>query len=154
MLQGYYYPNDPNGPNLELKYPVRAKKGVDLMKVDDKEHAIRLWHLRSRKYIFETLRGWTMQRKVAFRFNENHFNNAVANKDQAADRILHMLLSHYESALPLLCLRVKQARKDIECIAPSASSRFLSHYEEVIKPMVDWCEEYSDSVYRKKVSNN
>lgn len=152
MLQVYYYPNEPYGPNVKIKYPKRAKEKVDTIRVDSREHAVRLWHLRTRKYIFETLRGWTLQRKHAFRFSENNFNNAVANKDQAAERIMLMLLSHYESALPLLALRVSQARKEIEFIAPLGGSKFLNHYEEVIKPIVEWCEDYSKEMYQSKKS--
>lgn len=152
MLQVYYYPNEPYGPNVKIKYPQRAKEKVDTVRVDDREHAIRLWHLRTRKYIFETLRGWALQRKHAFRFSENHFQKDLPKKDQAAERIMLMLLSHYESSLPLLAMRVSQSRKDIELIAPLSGSKFLNHYEEVIKPIVEWCEDYSKEFYQSKKS--
>lgn len=152
MLQVIYYPNEPNGPNVKIKYPSRAKEQVDTIRVDDREHAVRLWHLRTRKYIFETLRGWTLQRKHAFRFAENNFKNALANKDHAAEVVMLMLLTHYESALPLLAFRVAQAKKEIDLIAPHGSSKFFNHYEEVIKPIIEWCEDYSKEVLKSNKS--
>lgn len=154
MLRVFYYPNEPDGPNVKIKYPRRARAQVDVIRVTDREHAQRLWNVRTRKYIFDTLRGWTLQRQYTFRYAENNFKNVVRQNDDAVEAILHMLMSHYESALPVLASKVAQLSAEIDQIAPKRWSRFLSYYREVIQPIVQWCEEYSNEFYSKKANNH
>src|SRR5690606_5157241 len=102
MLHGIYYKDIHEGPNLELNYPSRAKHPKEVLTVKDIAHAERLWNIRTRKYIFDTLRGWALQRKHAMNIHENNFKYQLVWKNAAVERLLFCLMTHYESPLQLL----------------------------------------------------
>lgn len=152
MLQAIYY-NQEKEANLEICYPKRARLPKEVLTVRNFDQATRVWNIRTRKYIFDKLRGWVMQRKHAIGYSENHLKDRYAAKLVTIDRLLLTLMHNYESKLPVLAAKVAAERKNIEFIAPYLNSRYYDHYEEVILPIVEWCESVQDEINKQKQLN-
>ncbi|HWK58709.1 MAG TPA: hypothetical protein VNQ80_15305 [Parapedobacter sp.] len=124
---------------LILEYPKRAHLPKRVVPVMSTDHAVTVWTVQARKYIFEQLRGFVLQRSkaVVLMTGARH-----ARAQNAVDKLLFMLMGGYESTLPALCAKVVADSDLIEELAPGPFSRFRHHYQEVIMPIVEWCGNY------------
>lgn len=153
MLTGIYHNQVTDGKNFEVKYPALARKTPEYLTVTDKSHGERLLMIRTKKYLFETLRGWVMQRQHAINAGENHFKPSISTKNVIVEKFLLMLMSNYESSLPRLICKIAENRWEIEQLAPSIYSKYYNHYEEVILPILEWTEEMKAQLKRVQAHN-
>lgn len=124
---------------LILEYPKRARLPKEMLPVKSQQHAISLWKIKARRYIFDTLHKWTLQRQYACQYS---IGTEYTKKMIAVDKLLFMLIHNYEGALLGLCAKVVADRHHIEQLAPRPKSRYWQHYQEVIIPIVEWCEKH------------
>lgn len=136
MLTGHL---DTTQRTLVLEYPKRAHLPRLIIPVKSTDHAILLWNVQARKYIFEQLRGFVLQRSKAVELMTGSKRDRCQN---AVDKLLLMLMGGYESPLPALCAKVVRDSDLIAALEPGPFSRFRHHYKEVIAPIVEWCGEY------------
>lgn len=128
---------------LILEYPKRAHLPRKCLPVKNLDHAISIWNIQARKYIFETLRGFVLQRSKAIFLMNGSKRTRCSN---AVDKLLLMLMGGYESPLDRLCAKVKRDAHLIKELEPGPFSRFRHHYAEVIVPIVEWCSQYLDDM--------
>lgn len=124
---------------LVLEYPKRAHLPKNTIPVRSTDHAVAVWTIQAKKYMFDTLRGYVMQRQAAM---QSATGTRYAQAMQAVDKLLLMLMSSYEARLPVMCARIVRDREWFDVIEPGAFSRFSAHYKEVILPIFEWCEQY------------
>lgn len=136
MLTGHL---DTKARVLILEYPKRAHLPKRVVPVRSTDHAVTVWTVQARKYIFEQLRGFVLQRSKAVVLMTGTRQRRAQN---AVDKLLLMLMGGYESTLPALCAKVVRDGDLIEELAPGHFSRFRHHYQEVIEPIMEWCGNY------------
>lgn len=124
---------------LILEYPKRARLPKNTITVRSTEHALAVWTIQAKKYMFETLRKYVMQRQAAMQSADGR---RYAQAMQAVDKALFTLMSSYEARLEVMCARLLRDREWFEVLAPGAFSRYFHHYEEVILPIFEWCESW------------
>lgn len=124
---------------LILEYPKRARLPKNTIPVRSTDHAVSVWTIQAKKYMFETLRRYVLQRQTAMQSADGR---RYAQAMQAVDKALLMLMSSYEARLDVMCARLLRDREWFEVLAPGTFSRFYLHYEEVILPIFEWCETY------------
>uniref|UniRef100_F4C450 Uncharacterized protein n=1 Tax=Sphingobacterium sp. (strain 21) TaxID=743722 RepID=F4C450_SPHS2 len=148
MIHGKFYTPENHTPFVVFEYPERAKQSPCALKVSSQEEAYCLWRVHTRKYILDTLKSFVMQRKRALEMYKS-------SKDYA-DQYGHIFLllselprQHFNK-LEAVAGAVYYLTKHIDAIKPWNGSPFRRHYNEVIAPILEWCEEFSKPYRRVK----
>ena len=125
----------PNFMSLEIIYP--DTKQHEFKNVATLEDANRLIYFLNRKYILEKLKSWLKQRRFAIQMTSNRSRSMEVAK-------MLVLLNYYDHAgLHVLCAFITKHRSVIETLVPPLTSVHYNHYQNQIKPIIDFCQSMS-----------
>lgn len=148
MLHGKFYTPEMQSPMLVIEYPQRAKQSPTTHVVESEEHAYNLWCAKEKDYILSTLKGFVMQRKRAIELHKSSVD--YADQHGHIFLLLSELPRHTFSKLPVVAGAVFYLTDHIRAIKPWNGSPFRRHYDEVIEPILEWCDVFSQPHRRRK----
>ncbi len=126
-----------SGFRLELLYP--HQKHPIIAEVGSEAECVRLIYFRTRSYIIEKLSAWLRQRMyTAQQFDERKITEGAA-------KLLIFLVRYSGTSMFKLCHTVHLHKADLQALAPHEWSRFYNQYQQVIVPIIRYCENFNST---------
>lgn len=125
-----------------VQYPKEARIPDKVVPVFNAEQIERKWRMETRRYIYETLRKWLMQRQRAYAAKQE----LTAQRNNAIETLKAMLFNYEFGSLHSMCRKIVDNYELFVSLLPSKQSRNWAYAQQVIAPILLWCREYRDAV--------
>ncbi|MBP3944390.1 hypothetical protein J5U18_12650 [Sphingobacteriaceae bacterium WQ 2009] len=128
---------------LVVQYPDFTNLKQEVHLISSNQHAENLIRIRSVKFISNALRSYVNGREVAY-----FYAGSLTIPRITAIAQLRLILDTFsEGSLIRLTHRIAQAKHALNKIEPSLNSSKRINYEQKIKPVLEWCDQYAAAAY-------
>ena len=129
---------NPQAKKLQISYPEFAKMKVETISVNSYDEAHAVLRAKTVKFICSQIRSFIHMRRFAY----EHKGTMWKERQRAIDH-LQMIIDRYStSSLCRLAKHIANARVSFATLMPIGKSPALSHFNNRIIPIIQYCTEY------------
>ena len=129
MIYAELVPQTENRLLVRFSNPDHTFGKNPFIQVNNELEAKRMLHSKNKAYIISTMVSWLKQRK-----------HAVPSSSQKISNLIHSLDHIQGNSFPYICNFIGRFNHEFEAVAPSEKSRFYSHFNNVVKPILTFCK--------------
>lgn len=129
---------NPQAKKLQISYPEFAKMKTEIIDVRSYDEASSVLRSKTLKFICSQIRSFIHMRRFAYEQNGSMWKE----RERAIEHLQMILDSYGTGSLFRLAKHIANARVSFATLMPIGKSPALSHFNNRIIPIIQYCTEY------------